>query len=112
MKFGTENQFDYPSYNSCKGHSFCGNPFLTAVACLARDFFIAAVQYICLQSCICIVCYRLTVVKDTPNKGRLFYVCSKDRGKECRFFQWADDMPSDGNRNGGRGAEGSWDSGK
>lgn len=35
----------------------------------------------------------ITVSKDGPNKGRLFYACSKTSGK-CQFFQWADEEPA------------------
>ncbi|XP_063877725.1 DNA topoisomerase 3-alpha-like isoform X1 [Scylla paramamosain] len=55
---------------------------------------------------------RLTVVKDTPNKGRQFYICSKDRGQECRFFQWADEPSSDSDRRQGGTAEGNWNGGR
>ena len=34
---------------------------------------------------------RLVTVKDGPNKGRPFYVCSKIRNEQCRFFKWADE---------------------
>ncbi|KAI1395499.1 hypothetical protein F4819DRAFT_187976 [Hypoxylon fuscum] len=36
---------------------------------------------------------RLQVRKDTPNKGRAFYTCQKDRDKKnkCDFFLWAED---------------------
>ena len=34
--------------------------------------------------------FRLTVVKDGPNKGRPFYGCSKPRDSSCGFFMWAD----------------------
>ncbi|KAI1779940.1 hypothetical protein F4818DRAFT_159763 [Hypoxylon cercidicola] len=36
---------------------------------------------------------RLLVRKDTPNKGRAFYTCQKDRDKanKCDFFLWAED---------------------
>ena len=33
----------------------------------------------------------LTVKKDSPNKGRQFYACSKQKWKECGFFKWADE---------------------
>uniref|UniRef100_A0A1A9WUA1 DNA topoisomerase n=1 Tax=Glossina brevipalpis TaxID=37001 RepID=A0A1A9WUA1_9MUSC len=32
---------------------------------------------------------ELTVKKDGPNKGRIFYVCSKSNS--CKFFQWANE---------------------
>lgn len=28
--------------------------------------------------------------KEGPNKGRIFYVCSKER--PCKYFQWADEL--------------------
>lgn len=37
--------------------------------------------------------YRLTVVKETVNKGRQFYTCSQSQNQKCNFFQWADDGP-------------------
>lgn len=38
---------------------------------------------------------RLTVTRDTPNKGRQFYGCSKpiSESDRCNFFLWADDQP-------------------
>ena len=36
---------------------------------------------------------RRTVSKaDSPNRGRLFYVCPFDAGRRCPFFRWADDL--------------------
>ena len=32
-----------------------------------------------------------TVKKDGPNKGRLFWTCSKPFGEKCNMFDWADD---------------------
>ncbi|XP_054616121.1 DNA topoisomerase 3-alpha isoform X2 [Dunckerocampus dactyliophorus] len=32
-----------------------------------------------------------TVLKDGPNKGRMFHVCGKPRDQQCNFFQWADE---------------------
>ncbi|KAG7209965.1 hypothetical protein KM043_011554 [Ampulex compressa] len=32
---------------------------------------------------------QLTVKKDGPNKGRLFYKCAKPQGTSCNFFLWA-----------------------
>lgn len=32
---------------------------------------------------------RLTVQKEGPNTGRIFYTCSKPREQSCNFFQWA-----------------------
>jgi hypothetical protein len=39
--------------------------------------------------------YRLTVTRETPNKGRQFYGCSKpiSAPDRCNFFLWADDQP-------------------
>nr|XP_017108876.2 DNA topoisomerase 3-alpha [Drosophila bipectinata] len=34
---------------------------------------------------------QLTVRRDGPNKGKLFYKCPKP-GDECKFFQWADEQ--------------------
>ncbi|XP_043503570.1 DNA topoisomerase 3-alpha isoform X1 [Polistes fuscatus] len=33
---------------------------------------------------------QLTVQKEGPNKGRLFYTCPKGRDSTCNFFKWAD----------------------
>ncbi|KAG5279433.1 hypothetical protein AALO_G00077730 [Alosa alosa] len=32
-----------------------------------------------------------TVMKDGPNKGRMFHTCGKPREQQCGFFQWADE---------------------
>lgn len=39
---------------------------------------------------------RFTVMKETANKGRLFYCCSKQRddSTKCDFFLWADAQPN------------------
>ena len=43
----------------------------------------------------CVTCFRLTVQKDGPNKGKQFYGCAKPFGQErCNFFQWSDDSGS------------------
>ncbi|KAI1385097.1 uncharacterized protein F4822DRAFT_417290 [Hypoxylon trugodes] len=36
---------------------------------------------------------QFTVRKNTPNKGRVFYICQKDRDKKnkCDFFLWSED---------------------
>lgn len=52
---------------------------------------------------------RLTVQKEGPNKGREFYVCSKDRSEQCRFFKWADEVDEGGG--GGGGGMSSWGGG-
>lgn len=38
---------------------------------------------------------RLTVTRETANKGRQFYGCSKpiSATDRCTFFLWADDQP-------------------
>lgn len=38
------------------------------------------------------------MTRDTPNKGRQFYGCSKSVSApdRCNFFLWADDQPSSG----------------
>jgi hypothetical protein len=38
-----------------------------------------------------ILCFRLTVFKEGPNKGRQFYRCSQGSSSACNFFQWLDD---------------------
>ena len=43
--------------------------------------------------------FRLTVQKDSPNRGRQFYACSKPQHERCNFFKWADDInPGDDGR--------------
>ncbi|XP_063075236.1 DNA topoisomerase 3-alpha [Engraulis encrasicolus] len=32
-----------------------------------------------------------TVMKEGPNKGRMFHTCGKPREQQCGFFQWADE---------------------
>ena len=34
---------------------------------------------------------RKTVTKDSVNKGRVFYVCSKPREEQCRYYRWKED---------------------
>lgn len=34
---------------------------------------------------------QLTVRKEGPNTGRLFYKCSNPQGQQCNYFQWADE---------------------
>lgn len=36
---------------------------------------------------------QLTVRKEGPNMGRIFYKCSKPQGEQCGHFQWADEPP-------------------
>ena len=33
---------------------------------------------------------QLTVRKEGPNMGRMFFKCSKPQGEQCHYFQWAD----------------------
>jgi len=35
----------------------------------------------------------LTVRKEGPNMGRVFFKCSKPQGEQCSYFQWADEPP-------------------
>lgn len=35
--------------------------------------------------------FRITVIRDGPNKGRQFYSCPKGVGKGCNFFSWVSD---------------------
>ncbi|XP_029173837.1 DNA topoisomerase 3-alpha-like [Nylanderia fulva] len=37
------------------------------------------------------IAIQLTVRKEGPNKGRLFYKCGKPQGSGCNFFLWASD---------------------
>ncbi|XP_029663967.1 DNA topoisomerase 3-alpha [Formica exsecta] len=39
---------------------------------------------------------QLTVRKEGPNKGRLFYKCAKPQGSGCDFFLWASDSAESG----------------
>ncbi|KAL4716258.1 hypothetical protein ACJJTC_004752 [Scirpophaga incertulas] len=39
-------------------------------------------------------CKKITVHKEGPNKGRLFYACAKEFSSRCNFFQWADESSS------------------
>ena len=50
----------------------------------------------------------MTVKKDGPNKGRLFWTCSKPFNQKCNLFEWADD--SSGGNGGGSGG-GGWEGG-
>ncbi|XP_011878275.1 PREDICTED: DNA topoisomerase 3 isoform X2 [Vollenhovia emeryi] len=36
---------------------------------------------------------QLTVRKEGPNKGRIFYKCAKPQGSGCNFFMWGTDNP-------------------
>ena len=36
---------------------------------------------------------RLVTKKNNCNRGRIFYKCAKPQGKQCRFFQWDDELP-------------------
>ncbi|KZC11859.1 PREDICTED: DNA topoisomerase 3-alpha [Dufourea novaeangliae] len=38
---------------------------------------------------------QLTVRKEGPNQGRLFYKCAKPQGTGCDFFLWASDDPQE-----------------
>ncbi|XP_041978680.1 DNA topoisomerase 3-alpha [Aricia agestis] len=41
-------------------------------------------------------CRKITVQKEGPNKGRLFYGCPKPFNQRCNFFQWANSENSSG----------------
>ncbi|KAG7157742.1 DNA topoisomerase 3-alpha-like [Homarus americanus] len=49
---------------------------------------------------------KLVVKKESPNKGREFYICTKGQSEQCRFFKWADELPEGdsgfGNSRGGK----------
>ena len=34
-----------------------------------------------------------TTVKKGPNLNRVFHTCAKPQGKQCGYFQWADEAP-------------------
>lgn len=36
---------------------------------------------------------QLTVRKEGPNTGRLFFACGRGQGQRCDYFQWADEPP-------------------
>jgi len=36
-----------------------------------------------------------TVMKDTPNKGKHFRVCSEPREKQCGFFEWVEERSNE-----------------
>ena len=36
---------------------------------------------------------RLTVKKETKNKGRIFYKCAKPEGQQCKLYVWDDELP-------------------
>lgn len=38
-----------------------------------------------------------TVMKDGPNKGKMFHTCGKPRDQQCGFFQWVDENVAPGN---------------
>ncbi|KYN28291.1 DNA topoisomerase 3-alpha [Trachymyrmex cornetzi] len=42
---------------------------------------------------------QLTVRKDGPNKGRLFYKCAKPQGSGCNFFLWGSDSAESNTEN-------------
>ncbi|XP_030646362.1 DNA topoisomerase 3-alpha [Chanos chanos] len=48
-----------------------------------------------------------TVMKDGPNKGRMFHTCGKPREQQCGFFQWTDENipPAPGGSGGGEGGK-------
>ncbi|CAM9767021.1 unnamed protein product, partial [Chrysoparadoxa australica] len=46
------------------------------------------------------LCITRTVIKEGPNRGRVFYRCPEGQGSGCNFFQWADEPPE---RNGAGG---------
>ena len=46
------------------------------------------------RTCDCgIPARQLTVTKDGPNKGRIFYKCSNSEPDNCRYFEWGDEEP-------------------
>ncbi|XP_076233663.1 topoisomerase 3-alpha isoform X2 [Calliopsis andreniformis] len=47
---------------------------------------------------------QLTVRKDGPNQGRLFYKCAKPQGTGCDFFLWSSDNPQQMQANDNRGS--------
>eukprot|EP00930_Biecheleria_cincta_P065194 TRINITY_DN508_c0_g1_i1.p1 TRINITY_DN508_c0_g1~~TRINITY_DN508_c0_g1_i1.p1 ORF type:complete len:762 (+),score=107.77 TRINITY_DN508_c0_g1_i1:289-2286(+) len=53
---------------------------------------------------------QLTVRKEGPNTGRLFFGCGRQQGERCNYFQWADEPPpqpgAGGNGVGGQAATG------
>lgn len=49
---------------------------------------------------------RLKVLKESVNKGRFFYTCSKSVDERCSFFQWADEGEGQVNGRGWGGGDG------
>ena len=49
-------------------------------------------------------CIRLTVSRESTNKGRSFFKCSQ-RDAQCDFFQWADEGRKEGCVGRTRGGE-------
>ena len=39
---------------------------------------------------------QLTVRKEGPNTGRLFFGCARQQGERCNYFQWADEVVQGG----------------
>ena len=48
---------------------------------------------------ICFI-HRLTTTKDTPNKGRKFWKCSKPKDRQCGLFKWVDKEKQSDNKDG------------
>lgn len=46
-------------------------------------------------------CVELTVKKEGPNQGRVFYKCGKPESERCQYFQWADEPPRHAGTAGG-----------
>ncbi|KAF7691107.1 DNA topoisomerase 3-alpha [Silurus meridionalis] len=49
-----------------------------------------------------------TVMKDGPNKGRVFLTCSKPRDQQCGFFQWVDENVAPAAPGNARGNNSKW----
>jgi hypothetical protein len=51
------------------------------------------------------------VKKEGENIGRMFWHCTKPRGEQCDFFEWADQPPRSAVGGGGGGGTGTPDGG-
>ncbi|XP_018404081.1 PREDICTED: DNA topoisomerase 3-alpha isoform X1 [Cyphomyrmex costatus] len=54
------------------------------------------------------IAIQLTVRKEGPNKGRLFYKCAKPQGSGCSFFLWGSDSAESNTTNEHSSWESSW----
>ena len=64
----------------------------------ASDEYLSLINNSCetkVPSCHCnLICVQNVVRKESPNLGRKFFACPKNRGETCSFFSFADGHPS------------------